>query len=271
MELNKIFLSGLTFLWVCSGNGYSADRQDGKFEPKLFQVTTAETRPNDAVLIRGEYLDKIKSVKVFTLDNGNVGNAEPAYVPLPVEDRLPDVNGTNLRTGPLASYKAKAVDLLQQKEQSLKFIVPEDLKNGVFSVEMTDVNNEKAYFYLNVPIVRWALSEDGECAVAGDYLRVQGKNLLRDKDKAHAVLVPLKGGKNVRCKVTDFFDDFSVSVDIPDNTPLGTYYLYYHNGMGGKTAWSEPLRIDVVSKSPDWWGVKVFNVMGLRCRGRWRP
>ena len=40
MELNKIFLSGLTFLWVCSGNGYSADRQDGKFEPKLFQVTT---------------------------------------------------------------------------------------------------------------------------------------------------------------------------------------------------------------------------------------
>lgn len=58
-----------------------------------------------------------------------------------------------------------------------------------------------------------------------------------------------------------FFDDFSVSVDIPDNTPLGTYYLYYHNGMGGKTAWSEPLRIDVVSKSPDWWGVKVFNVM----------
>lgn len=261
MELNKIFLSGLTFLWVCSGNGYSADRQDGKFEPKLFQVTTAETRPNDAVLIRGEYLDKIKSVKVFTLDNENVGNAEPAYVPLPVEDRLPDVNGTNLRTGPLASYKAKAVDLLQQKEQSLKFIVPEDLKNGVFSVEMTDVNNEKAYFYLNVPIVRWALSEDGECAVAGDYLRVQGKNLLRDKDKAHAVLVPLKGGKNVRCKVTDFFDDFSVSVDIPDNTPLGTYYLYYHNGMGGKTAWSEPLRIDVVSKSPDWWGVKVFNVM----------
>ena len=65
MELNKIFLSGLTFLWVCSGNGYSADRQDGKFEPKLFQVTTAETRPNDAVLIRGEYLDKIKSVKVL--------------------------------------------------------------------------------------------------------------------------------------------------------------------------------------------------------------
>ena len=122
MELNKIFLSGLTFLWVCSGNGYSADRQDGKFEPKLFQVTTAETRPNDAVLIRGEYLDKIKSVKVFTLDNGNVGNAEPAYVPLPVEDRLPDVNGTNLRTGPLASYKAKAVDLLQQKEQSLKSV-----------------------------------------------------------------------------------------------------------------------------------------------------
>mgnify|MGYP000469392018 CR=1 FL=1 len=159
MELNKIFLSGLTFLWVCSGNGYSADRQDGKFEPKLFQVTTAETRPNDAVLIRGEYLDKIKSVKVFTLDNG-YGFAmqsvfstlwSPAYVPLPVEDRLPDVNGTNLRTGPLASYKAKAVDLLQQKEQSLKFIVPEDLKNGVFSVEMTDVNNEKAYFYLNVP------------------------------------------------------------------------------------------------------------------------
>ena len=71
MELNKIFLSGLTFLWVCSGNGYSADRQDGKFEPKLFQVTTAETRPNDAVLIRGEYLDKIKSDRKSTRLNSS--------------------------------------------------------------------------------------------------------------------------------------------------------------------------------------------------------
>ena len=35
MELNKIFLSGLTFLWVCSGNGYSADRQDGKFRTQV--------------------------------------------------------------------------------------------------------------------------------------------------------------------------------------------------------------------------------------------
>ena len=133
------------------------------------------------------------------------------------------------------------MDLLQQKEQSLKFIVPEDLKNGVFSVEMTDVNNEKAYFYLNVPIVRWALSEDGECAVAGDSISGFRERIFYGiRTRPHAVLVPLKGGKNVRCKVTDFFDDFSVSVDIPDNTPLGTYYLYYHNGMGGKTAWSEP-------------------------------
>ena len=124
MELNKIFLSGLTFLWVCSGNGYSADRQDGKFEPKLFQVTTAETRPNDAVLIRGEYLDKIKSIKVFTLDNGNVGNAEPAYVPLPVEDRLPDVNGTNLRTGRWRPIRLKRWTCCSKRSSLLSLLYP---------------------------------------------------------------------------------------------------------------------------------------------------
>ena len=77
MELNKIFLSGLTFLWVCSGNGYSADRQDGKFEPKLFQVTTAETRPNDAVLPK--YVDGPDYGGTFQMNPGKVYLTDAEY------------------------------------------------------------------------------------------------------------------------------------------------------------------------------------------------
>lgn len=260
MKLNKLILPLLAVLASVSASAYSIVGNEGKFIPRLFQVTTAETRPNDAVLVRGEYLDKIKDIRVFTLDNATVGKCMPAYVPNPVEDCLPDADGTSLRVTPQLKGRGVSVKLLQHKSQSLKFIVPAELKEGVFGVEMTDVNGVKSYFYLNAPSVRWVLSEEGEYAMPGNYLRVQGKNLTRDKSKAIAMLVPVDRGKNVKCSVSKFFDDFSVSIDIPENTQPGTYHLYYHNGMGGRTAWSEPLKVEVKSKNADWWGDDVFNV-----------
>lgn len=261
MDFKKIIFAGISLLWLYPGYGQTKTVADDSFVPKLFQVSTAETRPDDAVLIRGEYLDKIKTVKVYPLDNKKVADGEPMYVPLPEEDRLPAAAMTDRLARPGAGKKAKTVELLQQSRQSVKFIVPKDFPEGVYGVEMTDVNDNKSCFYLNVPIVRWVLSEEGECAVAGDYLRIQGKNLLRDNAAGQVVLIPENGGKAVRCKVDKYFDDYSIKVNIPESVSEGTYNLFYHNGFGGATAWSAPLEVKVVRKSADWWGKDVFNVI----------
>ena len=263
----KNILKSLLILCLALPGAATAGAADNVFVPKLFQVTTAETLPDDAVLVRGEYLDRISEIKVSRLSDDNVSKSVPAYIPMPAEDRPADAAGTALRTAAVTGKKPVSVELLQQKGQSLKFIVPGTFDEGVFSVEMTDDNGNKDWFYLNVPMVRWVLSEEGECAVQGDYLRIQGKNLHREGVRASVVLVPVNGGESIRIPVTEYFDDFSVRADIPEDVPLGDYHLYYHNGRGGRTAWSEPLAVSVVKKSPRWWGDKVFNVCDFGARG----
>lgn len=254
-------LSCLLFSAACM----SAVPEKGN-SPKLFQVTTAETRPGDAVLVRGEYLDKVSAVKVYRLPDENVNNELPSYIPEIHEDAL-EQQATDRKVEALTKGNGESVSLLQQKSQSLKFIVPKEYKEGVYSVELIQPDNRKISFYVNVPRVDWAISEEGLKATAGDYLRIQGKNLLRVRDAAQAILISTQGNQVVRARVNKAFDDFSVSVDIPENTPVGDYNLYYHNGLGGKTAWSEPLKIEVVHKSPDWWGTKTFNVKDFGALG----
>lgn len=263
----KNILNCLLSFCLALPGAVAAETVDNAFAPKLFHVTTAETMPDEAVLVRGEYLDKISEIKVSRLSDDNVSRSDPAYISMPVEDRLPDASGTCLRTDAVTGKRSVAVELLQQKRQSLKFIVPAAFQEGVFSVEMTDDKGNKDWFYLNVPMVRWILSEEGDCVVPGNYLRIQGKNLHREGVSASVVLVPVNGGKSIRMPVSEYFDDFSVKVDIPQDVQLGDYHLYYHNGRGGKTAWSEPLLVSVVKKPLSWWGDKVFNVCDFGAKG----
>jgi hypothetical protein len=71
----------------------------------------------------------------------------------------------------------------------------------------------------------------------------------------------------IRAKVIKAFDDFSVDVNIPANTPAGNYDLYYHNGAGGKTAWSAPIRVEVVNPSENKSEQQTFNVKDYGATG----
>lgn len=248
---------------------YAAFSQPGTVNklPQLFQVTTAEVRPGDAVLVRGEYLDKITQVEVCRLTDDNTADIAPGYVPLPREDDTFDRGGTanRVNTAPDASYTI--VDRLQQTAQSVKFIVPANWQQGVFAVKIMAGTIRAAFFYLNVPKINWAISEDGLKGVSGHYLRLQGKNLLRNQTKAQVVLVAPNGKEAARVPIDKAFDDYSVSISVPVGTPAGEYHLYYHNGRGGKTAWSEPLKIMVAPKAIDKWDAKLFNVKDFGAKG----
>ena len=265
-RLTSYIVPAISFC-LYTGSGQAADAVVDDLSPKIFQVTTAETRPNDAVLVRGEYLDKITEIKVYRLNDDNVDTELPGYVPMPLEDGLLDHNGTDRRMKYATTGNGQSVDLIQQGNQSVKFIIPKALEEGVYSVEITGEKKHKSNFYVNVPKVNWVISEEGLKVTAGDYLRILGKNLLRSGGKGQVALIPVGKRQVVKVKVATYYDDFSVSVNVPGNLTPGEYHLYYHNGLGGKTAWSEPLRVTVVNKSADWWGTSVFNVKDYGAKG----
>lgn len=236
-------------------------------QPALFHVTTAETRPGDAVLLRGEYLDKIARIELCRLTDSSAGEGLPQYVPLPREDRLIDPDRTCRRSDAQMGSGLQMVDRLQQGEQSVKFIIPAAWREGVYSVRLISKDKGVTGFYLNTPIVNWVISEEGRMAVRGGYLRIQGKNLWRKGVTGQIALISSDGHTVVRAGVEKAFDDFSVSVNIPADIPEGDYWLYYHNGLGGKTAWSEPMKITVVAPSPARWDARVLNVKDFGARG----
>jgi hypothetical protein len=248
--------------------GLYAQTKDAQLKeaPRLFQVTTAETRPGDAVLVRGEYLDRIKAIKVSRLVDASVDEVLPAYLPLPKEDALWEMGGTDRKAPGVMEGSIVTVDRLQQNQQSVKFVVPAGWQEGVYSVRLIG-RDGATDFYVNVPKVSWAISEQGLKAVAGDHLRVMGKNLVRKGLTGQAVLIGEDGKKVVRVKVTKVYDDYCVSVDIPAGTPTGNYQLYYHNGQGGRTAWSEPLKIAVVAPQQEKWEARTFNVKNFGGKG----
>lgn len=259
-------MKGLVTLVACCFTMYAkAQTVRANASPKLFQVTTAETLPGDAVLIRGEYLDHIKTIQVSRLTDDPVNQDLPSYVPLPREDGLiAEIKG---KVNGLMENNVTEVDKLQQHAQSVKFIIPEKEKEGVYSVRLTDDNNGTTGFYLNIPKVNWVISEAGQKAVIGDYLRIQGKNLWRKGYQGQVVLLSMDTRQVIRVEVEKVFDSYSVSVTIPKNTPVGEYWLYYHNGQGGKTAWSEPLTLTVGNQPTNAWDKQVFNVTDYGAKG----
>jgi len=228
--------------------------------PQLFHVTTAATAPGETVLIRGEGIDLISKIEVGRLTDDRVDNSPPAYVPLPEADHLPDSKGSKM----IAADRMMPVDKIQQNEKSVKVIIPDAFQQGVYCVRMTDNKGAVSGFYVNVPIVNWVISEDGyNAAAAGDVLRIQGKNLFRKGGSGQMVLAG--NGKMFKVKVDSIYDDYSVKVTLPATIQQGKYQLYYHNGLGGKTAWSAPLTVNIVNKAM--WPAQAFNVKTYGAKG----
>jgi hypothetical protein len=230
------------------------------FSQNIFQVTTAATAPGQTILVRGEGIDLVKKIEVGRLPDERVDNVMPVYVALPEADHLPDLKGGKVNAG----EKVTVVDAVQQNDQSVKVIVPKGLQQGVYSVRLTNAKGGVSGFYVNVPMVNWVISEDGYNAGAGgDVLRIQGKNLFRSGGNAQVLLV--NGNKVIRLKVDSVYDDYATRVILPKDIPIGQYQLYYHHGLGGRTAWSMPLTVKVVNK--EMWKTQVYDVKKYGAKG----
>jgi hypothetical protein len=114
---------------------------------------------------------------------------------------------------------------------------------------------------LNQPAIWWAQGDAGTVASPGGWLRLFGKNLSIDGKRNATVL--LRGPVSVRLSADS--DGYSAKVALPNDLPVGEYYLLLHTGFGGSVAWSEA-KIVMIEK-PSAWPTTVINVKDLGADG----
>lgn len=207
--------------------------------PTIFQVTDP-VGPGEAVTVLGDDLGADSRVEVGRADDANLGR--------------PPTSGAVSPSPPARMQKA---EVLQPCDQSLKFIVPDSLKRGVFVYRLTTGEGE-VLGALNVPAVWWVQGDLGAAASPGGWLRLFGKNLgwASDGGKEPATTVLLAGRKTVH--LTAKANCFAARVQLPDDLPRGSYRVFVHNGCGGPVAWSEGVEVTVAA--PPSWPSTVLKV-----------
>ena len=145
--------------------------------------------------------------------------------------------------------------VIQTSSTAVKFVIPVDVGNGVFAYRITTPDGVVSGL-LNCPNVWWAQGDAGIQATPGGWVRLFGRCLKSREEKVADTTVALQGPQTFLVKATG--DEYAVKVTMPDDIPLGDYRVYVHNGAGGNAAWSNPVTVTIVKRTP--WPETVFNV-----------
>jgi hypothetical protein len=192
--------------------------------------------------------DSLAPGNVVMLHGGDLGSVKEVMVkPLPNGEAVP----------------AKA---LQACDNSVKFKLPASMPLGVYSVQCAGgkpfLLNRPEIWFLQPTVLQPGLNQNQappDCTI-----QVVGKNFLLPGDKGTPRISLRRGGKAVELPVENT-EKFSLLVKLPADLAVGSYDLLVHNGFGGDTAWSKPLKIEI--KKADLWPDKVFNVKELGAKG----
>jgi hypothetical protein len=229
-----------TFLGLCclaAGHGLPAA------ETAVFWASDP-VRPGETAMVVGEGFGPSPVIEVGSLDDGPAQGASG--------------------TGAFAPGNATRVKALQASEQTLKFVVSEELKPGVMAVRISG-RGQPVLLRLNAPQIWWAQGDLGQAASPGAWVRLLGKNLgTKPKDVPGEVRVRLEGPRTLSLQVVAA-DEFSAKVALPSDLPPGPYKISAHNGRGGAAAWSEPILVRVEPASP--WPSTVFSVKEFGAEG----
>jgi hypothetical protein len=176
---------------------------------------------------------------------------QPAIAVARLADASTDAPGTGPLVWPRGGLSAAAI---QPSDTSIKFAVPADLKPGLFAYRITGPTGAVVGL-LNRPALWWAQGDVGVTAQPGGWIRLFGKNLVRDERPRTRVL--LQGPRTVDLTPAAA-DAYAVQVALPKDLPVGTYRAFLHNGNGGQAGWSDAVTILV--EVPPAWPQTVINV-----------
>jgi len=187
--------------------------------------------------------------------------------------RLPDEKtagpGGDLPPVPANAPKAAAV---QPTDGSVKFVLPDVFKPGIFGVQVVTGKDRGAVRVLNRPelwffqptTLRPGLTVNqappgAEVQVVGKDFQVKGAPA-----RPRVVLCAKVDGRLTDVPVSKA-EPFALTATLPTVLAAGAYELFVHNGRGGNAAWSAPLAVEV--KAADVWPEKVFNVRDFGAKG----
>lgn len=260
--------------------------------PVIYYTGNSWQRPGDAVTISGSRVGAVTDALLLTRLPDTVSSPIPGLIRRNFYDRTDETTDARLLKEPVWN-EAEAIrpDILQRTKNSIKFILPDSLSEGVFAVKLMSADSmnadlmsanpmnadsasaEPAYACLNIPDIHFVLGGEGEGAHPGGTIRICG-TCLAPENAPVSPRIYLK-----HCEMPfgeqDYFLDgvtvhslYSVSCCLPEHIRPGTYEVFLHNGFGGDTAWSLGSRIVIAEDPKKDWPQDVFNVKDYGAMGK---
>ena len=177
--------------------------------------------PGDGVLLYGGNLEDSSNIQLM---------------------RLPDDKTTQPSVENNIKFSTDSFNLqpIQAIDYSVKFIIPKEMKPGIFAVRVEASKSQSNTILLNAPNVWWLQGDSGISATPGGWIRIFGISMSIENSIA---TVLLKGTGDERLKAES--DEYSVRVNLPESLSVGEYQVFIYNGHGNKHGWSLPLTLTI--------------------------
>jgi len=217
--------------------------------------------PGEMGMLRGDNFAEIgvpDRIELVRLDDGNPG--DPQFI------LQSDPLGTGVDEAALSRMVSFtwpetviAVDPIQPTEQSVKFILPEDLDWGLYVVRMRGQDGAVSPDVLiNEPKLWWSQGDQGMAASPGGWMRLFGNNLATTAKETIVRFEPVDSVGTLFELDAEIVDEASLKLAIPSDFAAGEYLAYVHNGCGGQLGWSMPMKVTI--SEADEQIAAVFNV-----------
>ena len=228
-------------------------------------------KPGDAVMIYGPNIyNTVKEGYVCKVPDVSVDQNNVAYI----AEYQQDTSVTNglystHTTAFWADSEARKIKFVQKTEDSLKFILPEDIGEGIYAVKLVNKSGQETVIYINNPSIDFCTGDQGEVTTGGGTFRIVGKALAVTENGTakRNVSVVLRSENAVYAVSAKPSSDYSLVCTMPENVPHGRYEVLVYNGFGDNTCWSVPSAITVGSDPRDKWPDTEYNIRNFGATG----
>jgi hypothetical protein len=199
-------------------------------------------------MLYGGNLDGVHSVSIARLPDGPPGE--------------PSTSGSFVNAA-----RAFNVPALQPSAASLKFILPQSLRPGIFAI-----NYGGNPVLMGTPQIDWCQPtqllpglEENE-ATPGSTIQIIGRNFLLTPGSANRVRAALRSndGRIVLLTVSHV-DKYSITARLPISVAPGRYEIWVHNGYAASKGWGGGLSLNIRAAAR--WPANVFDVRRFGARG----
>ncbi|MES2194876.1 MAG: glycosyl hydrolase family 28-related protein [Pseudomonadota bacterium] len=180
--------------------------------------------------------------------NDPVGPDETVLVTGADLNEVTSATVARMRENGPASDVETPVTVLQANPLSLKFVIPKEFATGIYRFTLTYAGGSLAG-RVNLPTIHWTRGDLGEASSPGGWIRVFGRNIVRQSNRTQLLLLPDSGTTAVKAVLTRG-DLWHAAFRVPERISAGRYRLRLTNGDGGDGDWVDAGSITVRASDP---------------------